>query len=60
VIDGVETRVRALDPARVLARGWSITRDGDGRLVRSVDDVAAGGSVVTTVADGVVRSTVDG
>ncbi|MEY2423441.1 MAG: exodeoxyribonuclease large subunit [Acidimicrobiaceae bacterium] len=60
VIDGVEVRVRALDPARVLARGWSITRDRDGRLVRAVGDVAAGAGLVTTVADGVVRSTVDG
>jgi exodeoxyribonuclease VII large subunit len=60
VLDGVETRVRALDPARTLARGWSITHDADGKLIRSVDDVAAGTELVTTVADGTVRSTVDG
>jgi exodeoxyribonuclease VII large subunit len=59
-IDGVENRVRALDPARVLARGWSITRDGDGRLVRSSREVPAGAPLVTTLADGTVRSTVDG
>jgi exodeoxyribonuclease VII large subunit len=58
-VDHVETRVRALDPARVLARGWSITRDAEGRLVRSVGDVAAGATLVTMVADGTVRSTVD-
>jgi exodeoxyribonuclease VII large subunit len=52
--------VRALDPARTLARGWSITHDADGKLIRSVDDVAAGTELVTTVADGTVRSTVDG
>ena len=60
VVDNVETRVRALDPARVLARGWSITRGEDGRLVRSAGEVAPGARLVTTVADGVVRSTVDG
>ena len=59
-VDHVEMRVRALDPARVLARGWSITRDEHGRLVRSTNDVAAGTALVTTVADGDVRSTVDG
>ena len=59
-VDGVEQRVRALDPARALARGWSITRDGEGQLVRSTGEVAAGATLVTTVADGVVRSTVDG
>ena len=60
LVDHVETRVRALDPARVLARGWSITRDEHGRLVRSTGDVVPGTALVTTVADGVVRSTVDG
>ena len=59
VVDNVETRVRALDPARTLARGWSITRDGDGRLVRSVADAPPGHALVTTLADGTVRSTVD-
>ncbi|MEY2431867.1 MAG: exodeoxyribonuclease large subunit [Acidimicrobiaceae bacterium] len=60
VVDGVELRVRALDPARALARGWSITRDGEGRLVRSTSAVQPGATLVTTVVDGVVRSTVDG
>ncbi len=60
VLDVTEAQVRALDPARVLARGWSITRDADGRLVRSVSDVAPGATLVTAVADGQVRSTVDG
>ncbi len=56
----IEAQVRALDPARVLARGWSITRDADGRVVRSVGGVAAGEQLVTTLADGHVRSTVTG
>jgi exodeoxyribonuclease VII large subunit len=59
-LDATAAQVRGLDPARVLARGWSITRDGDGRLVRSTADVAPGAALVTTVADGEVRSTVDG
>jgi exodeoxyribonuclease VII large subunit len=59
-VDHIETRVRALDPARVLARGWSITRDEGGQLVRSTNDAAPGAKLVTTVADGVVRSSVDG
>jgi len=59
-LDGVEGRVRALDPARTLARGWSITRTTDGRVVRSVADAAPGSELVTTVADGTIRSTVEG
>jgi exodeoxyribonuclease VII large subunit len=54
----VDAQVRALDPKRVLTRGWSITRTGDGRTVRSAADVAAGDELVTTLADGSVRSTV--
>jgi len=58
-VDNIETRVRAYDPARTLARGWSITRDADGRLVRSASDAPRGTILVTSLADGVVRSTVD-
>ena len=53
-------RTAALDPARTLARGWSITRTTDGALVRAAGDVRAGTALVTTVADGEVRSTADG
>jgi len=59
-VEGVAARIRALDPARTLARGWSITRDGDGRVVRSIAQVGPGATLVTTVADGAIRSTVDG
>lgn len=52
------TGIRALDPARTLARGWSITRDGEGRIVRDAAWVAPGDTLVTTVASGEIRSTV--
>jgi exodeoxyribonuclease VII large subunit len=60
LVDAVESQVHAFDPARTLARGWSITHDRHGTLVRSVADVAPGSDLVTTVADGELRSTVDG
>jgi exodeoxyribonuclease VII large subunit len=60
VLDGVDARVRALDPERALARGWSITRTADGRVVRSPADVTAGDTLLTRLAGGEVRSTVDG
>jgi exodeoxyribonuclease VII large subunit len=56
----VEARLRALDPQRALARGWSITRASDGRLVRGPTDVVPGDALVTQLAGGEVRSTVDG
>jgi exodeoxyribonuclease VII large subunit len=57
-LDGLDVQVRAFDPERALARGWSITHTAAGTLVRSPHDVGPGDSVVTTVAGGTVHSTV--
>jgi len=57
-LDLLRARVAAVDPAVQLARGWTITRTGEGRLVRSVSDVDVGDGLVTHVADGTVTSTV--
>jgi exodeoxyribonuclease VII large subunit len=54
-----EARVRAHDPQRALARGWSITRAAGGQLVRDAASLHAGDEIVTTLAAGVVRSRVD-
>ena len=51
-------RLSAVDPALALARGWSITRTEDGRLVRSVADVTAGTVLRTTTMDGMIDSRV--
>ncbi|MEL0074856.1 MAG: exodeoxyribonuclease VII large subunit [Ilumatobacter sp.] len=56
----LERRRGLLDPARLLERGWSITTDGDGRVVRSVADVSGGSELRTRLADGVALSTVSG
>ncbi|HUF31657.1 MAG TPA: exodeoxyribonuclease VII large subunit [Acidimicrobiales bacterium] len=58
-VEVLAARVDAVDPARAMARGWSLTRTADGRLVRSAGDVVPGTRLVTTVADGTVASTVD-
>ncbi|MDQ1425862.1 MAG: exodeoxyribonuclease large subunit [Acidimicrobiaceae bacterium] len=55
-----EARVRAHDPQRALARGWSVTRTADGRLVRDAASLAEGDEIVTTLSGGDVRSRVDG
>jgi exodeoxyribonuclease VII large subunit len=48
----------AYDVERQLERGYSLTYDGDGRLLRSVGVLAPGSALVTRLADGVARSTV--
>lgn len=57
-LDVLEARASAADPARLLARGWSLTRRADGALVRGVADAPAGTALVTTVRDGTIESTV--
>ena len=58
MLDGIDARARAYDPARTLARGWSITRDAEGAVVRDADVVSVGDELTTTLARGTVRSTV--
>ena len=58
VLTGLEARLRTLDPQRTLARGWSITRTPDGRVVRHPDEVTPGDELSTLVAGGEVRSIV--
>lgn len=57
-LDTLAEKARLLDPARLLARGYSMTTDEAGRLIRSCRDTAPGDTLVTTFADGRVRSLV--
>lgn len=56
VLDAAAARARAHDPALAAARGWSITRGPDGRVVRSVLDASPGDELVTTLVDGTLHS----
>ena len=59
-MDILAARIGAADPARLLARGWSVTRTADGRLVRSPADAPPGTELVTTLGAGTVHSEVLG
>jgi exodeoxyribonuclease VII large subunit len=50
----------AYDYQRQLERGYSVTRDASGAVLRSVDDLAPGTVLATQLADGTVGSTVTG
>ncbi len=58
-LDRNDLRQRALDPVQLMARGWSITRNSDGSILHSVGQVAAGDTMKTHIADGVVTSRVE-
>ena len=56
-LDGLAAQARAYDPQRALERGWSITTDGAGRLLRSVAGLTPGATLRTRMSDGTVTST---
>ncbi|MDA8296865.1 MAG: exodeoxyribonuclease VII large subunit [Actinomycetota bacterium] len=51
--------LRAYDPRRQLERGWSLTHDAAGRLIRSVAGLEVGTRIRTRFADGSARSVVE-
>lgn len=57
-LDAHADRLRLLDPVQVMRRGWSITRDAGGRVVRDAASLREGDAIVTTVAAGEIASTV--
>jgi exodeoxyribonuclease VII large subunit len=57
--EALDRQLRILGPGETLARGWSLSFDASGRLVRRVADARPGAALVTRLADGEVRSTVD-
>lgn len=59
-LDGLARVCSQLAPERTLERGFSITRTGAGVLLRHPGAVAAGESLLTRTAGGVVRSRVEG
>lgn len=58
-LDVIAARVAAVDPAVQLARGWTITRNERGDIVRSASDLAPGDRLTIALVDGTASSTVD-
>lgn len=58
-LDQLAERIRLLDPATAMARGWSITRTADGHIVRDSAVLASGDILVTAFASGSAISRVD-
>ncbi len=59
-LDGASRELRAVGPAQVLGRGYSVTLREDGMIVRATGDAPAGTVLTTRLADGSVRSRVEG
>jgi exonuclease VII large subunit len=58
-LKAIADRVRLLDPVNTMARGWSITRNDKGEVVRSVKSLKVGQHFVTSFADGSAVSAIE-
>jgi exodeoxyribonuclease VII large subunit len=54
VLERLELRREAADPARVLARGFALVRDEHGKTVRRASEVLADARLVVSLAQGVL------
>ena len=53
-----ETRVKGADPQKILAKGYTLTLDKNGKFVRNASQLAHGDLLQTRFKDGVVESVV--
>lgn len=57
--DTIAATTAGLDPQRVLARGWTLTTDGGGRIVREPSALEVGDRLITVFATGRATSAVE-
>jgi exodeoxyribonuclease VII large subunit len=58
-LEAAEDRLRALDPRRVLERGYTITRTSKGKAIRRAVDAVPGEVLETETGEGTVHSRVE-
>jgi exodeoxyribonuclease VII large subunit len=58
-LETIAATIDGRDPGRVLARGWTLTTDADGRIVRDPARLTPGDAMITVFAEGRLASTVD-
>ena len=58
ILKNYQDRLNALSPTKVLERGFSITTDKDGKVIKNIQDINVGEEVTTTLSSGKIISTV--
>jgi exodeoxyribonuclease VII large subunit len=58
-LTSLATLMESLSPDSILKRGFSVTTDAKGRLVKSADQVKSGEKLITRVAEGEISSLVE-
>jgi exodeoxyribonuclease VII large subunit len=57
-LHGIAAHLNALNPMAVLGRGYSITRDSDGGIIRAADETGKGRTICTILGKGRLVSSV--
>ena len=58
-LSAASAQLNAVSPLATLARGYSITRDESGKVLRRASDVKSGQAITTRLAEGEIRSIVE-
>lgn len=58
-LETLDGKLCAIDPKVVLKRGFTLTEDAQGNLIRSTSKIAEGQKIRTVLADGTIESTVE-
>ena len=59
-LERVSAALSALSPQATLARGFSITRDAEGKVITSATQVKRGDQILTQLAEGAIESKAEG
>lgn len=59
-LNALGAHLEALSPLKVLERGYSITRNAQGKVIKKASEVRAGESISTKLAEGTITSQVTG
>jgi len=55
-VSALKLHLKALNPESVLSRGFSLTRNAQGKVISSVKDVSSGEELETKLKDGIIHS----
>jgi exodeoxyribonuclease VII large subunit len=58
-LDRATLRLEAMNPLRVLERGYALVYDTDGKLIRNATEVYSGRGIVARVSKGRIRARVE-
>lgn len=58
-LDELDRRIKAADPRAVLSRGYTLAVDANGRVIKSIKNVAKGDTITIMLSDGTIAATID-